>query len=156
MIISFDSLLLGVICITVDDDGVISALTFGDEPSGGSDCTGQPPYGPMSDIERDIHTYLAGRLVEIRLPFRAHGTPFQEAVWEELRRIRYGTVATYGQIAARIGRPRAARAVGNACGTNPVPLLIPCHRALPAGGGLGGFMSGVWRKRVLIVIEKKL
>ena len=156
MIISFDSLSLGTIRVTVDDGGVISALTFDDEPSGGAGGNGQHPEEPMGDIEREIRTYLAGQLVAIRLPYRAEGTPFQQAVWEELKGIPYATTATYGQIAARIGRPGAARAVGSACGANPVPLLIPCHRAVAAGGGLGGFTSGVWRKRVLIGIEGEL
>ena len=131
-------------------------LTFGDEPAGGAGPNGRHADEPMSDIEREILLYLAGELTAPRLPYRAAGTPFQQAVWEQLRAIPYGTTATYGQIAARIGRPGAARAVGGACGANPVPLIIPCHRAVAADGSLGGFTSGVWRKRLLIGIEGEL
>lgn len=151
-----NSEMLGTIVVTVEDDGALSRLTFSDEPTGGAGTNGQHPGEPMSGIEREIHRYLAGELMDIRLPYRAAGTPFQQAVWEQLRRIPYGTTATYGQIAARVGRPGAARAVGGACGANPVPLVIPCHRAVGADGSLGGFTSGVWRKRLLIAIEGEL
>ena len=151
-----NSEMLGTIVVTVEDDGALSRLTFSDEPIGGAGTNGQHADEPMSDIEREIHRYLAGELMAFRLPYRAAGTPFQQAVWEQLRRIPYGTTATYGQIAARVGRPGAARAVGGACGANPVPLIIPCHRAVAADGGLGGFTSGVWRKRLLIAIEGEL
>ena len=151
-----NSEMLGTIVVTVEDDGALSRITFSDEPTGGAGTNGQHADEPMSDIEREIHRYLAGELMAIRLPYRAAGTPFQQAVWEQLRRIPYGTTATYGQIAARVGRPGAARAVGSACGANPVPLVIPCHRAVAADGSLGGFTSGVWRKRLLIAIEGEL
>ena len=151
-----NSEMLGTIVVTVEDDGALSRITFSDEPTGGAGTNGQHPGEPMSDIEREIHRYLAGELMAIRLPYRVAGTPFQQAVWEQLRRIPYGTTATYGQIAARVGRPGAARAVGGACGANPVPLVIPCHRAVAADGSLGGFTSGVWRKRLLIAIEGEL
>lgn len=152
MVRSFHSDALGTIFVTVGDDGVISRVTFGEGPS----CVGFDVYHlgePMSDIEREIRTYLAGDVLAVRLSYRAEGTSFREKVWAELTRIPYGTTATYGQLAVRIGRAGAARAVGNACGANPVPLLIPCHRAIAAGGKLGGFTSGVWRKRVLLAIE---
>ena len=152
-----NSEMLGTIVVTVEDDGALSRLTFSDKPTGGAGHErANTPGEPMSDIEREIHLYLAGELMAIRLPYRAAGTPFQQAVWEQLRRIPYGTTATYGQIAARVGRPGAARAVGGACGANPVPLVIPCHRAVAADGSLGGFTSGVWRKRLLIAIEGEL
>lgn len=154
MICSFYSNILGTIHVTVGDDGVISAVTFGEESS----CVGvkvQHPDGPMSDTECEIRTYLAGDMSAIRLPYRAEGTSFRQKVWAELTGIPYGTTATYGQLAVRIGRPGAARAVGNACSANPVPLLIPCHRAVFAGGKIGGFTSGVWRKRALLAIEEE-
>lgn len=147
---------LGSLIVTVDDDEVISRIAFSDRPVGGDGTNGRHGPPPMTDIEREFHRYLAGQTIAMRLRYRAHGTPFQQAVWGQLTRIPYGTTATYGQIAERIGRPGAARAVGNACGANPVPLLIPCHRAVAAGGGLGGFTSGVWRKRLLIAMEGEL
>jgi O-6-methylguanine DNA methyltransferase len=81
-------------------------------------------------------------------------TPFQAKVWAALRRIPAGGTQSYGQVAATVGAPKAARAVGGACGANPVPLLIPCHRVLASGGGLGGFSGGRRWKRKLLGVEK--
>jgi O-6-methylguanine DNA methyltransferase len=78
------------------------------------------------------------------------GTAFQQAVWLALQKIRPGATRSYGQISRLIGRPGAARAVGGACGANPIPVLIPCHRVLAAGGRLGGFSGGLdWKRRLL-------
>ena len=82
----------------------------------------------------------------------AQGTPFQQAVWRALLEIPCGETRTYGQIAERIGRPRAARAVGQAVGANPLPIVVPCHRVV-AGDGLGGFGGGLAMKRRLLEIE---
>jgi O-6-methylguanine DNA methyltransferase len=81
------------------------------------------------------------------------GSEFQRRVWRALRRIPPGRTATYGQIAQAIGHPRAVRAVGGACGANPIPVLIPCHRVVAAGGGLGGFSGGLAWKRLLLARE---
>lgn len=86
-------------------------------------------------------------------PSHAPGTPFQHAVWAALREIPPGRTATYGEVAARIGRPGAARAVARACAANPVALLIPCHRVVPASGGTGGWRWGAARKRALLERE---
>ena len=81
------------------------------------------------------------------------GTPFQRTVWTELRRIERGETVTYGELAARIGRPGAARAVGGAVGANPVPIVVPCHRVLAAGDKLGGNSGGLEVKRHLLRVE---
>jgi O-6-methylguanine DNA methyltransferase len=79
-------------------------------------------------------------------------TPFQIAVWRALREIPVGCTVTYGTFAARLGRPHAARAVGGACGANPIPVLVPCHRVMAANGRLGGFSAGLdWKRRLLAV-----
>jgi len=85
-----------------------------------------------------------------------HGTEFQEAVWRSIRSIPYGSTATYSQIAEQIGRPSATRAVANACGKNPIPLIIPCHRVIRKNGGLGGYGLGIERKKNLIEHEKAI
>ncbi|MEI6656137.1 MAG: methylated-DNA--[protein]-cysteine S-methyltransferase [Verrucomicrobiota bacterium] len=78
------------------------------------------------------------------------GTAFQQNVWRALQKIPTGQTRSYGEIAAELGRPTAARAVGGACGANPIPLLVPCHRVLAAGGKLGGFSDGLeWKRRLL-------
>jgi O-6-methylguanine DNA methyltransferase len=80
----------------------------------------------------------------------SRGTDFQRTVWTALARISLGRTRSYGEVARAIGRPRAFRAVGSACGANPVPLIVPCHRVLAAGGQVGGFSSGLeWKKRLL-------
>jgi O-6-methylguanine DNA methyltransferase len=81
------------------------------------------------------------------------GTAFQQLVWNELKRIRAGTVLSYGEVARRIGRPQAARAVGTACGANPLAIIIPCHRVVGSGGGLGGFGGGLGLKKRLLKAE---
>jgi O-6-methylguanine DNA methyltransferase len=81
------------------------------------------------------------------------GTPLQQAVWTALLAIPRGRVETYGSLARRLGRPRAARAIGQACGANPVPLFIPCHRVVAANGALGGFSSGLAWKDFLLDVE---
>jgi O-6-methylguanine DNA methyltransferase len=83
----------------------------------------------------------------------AAGTPFQRKVWAALRRIPAGRTESYGQLAAAVGAPKAARAVGSACAANPMPLLIPCHRVIASGGGLGGFSGGLHWKRLLLARE---
>jgi AraC family transcriptional regulator of adaptative response/methylated-DNA-[protein]-cysteine methyltransferase len=88
-----------------------------------------------------------------RVPVLLSGTPFQTRVWEALLRIPPGRAATYGQVAAAVGRPRATRAVGTAVGANPVAFLIPCHRVLREGGALGGYRWGTARKRALLAWE---
>lgn len=88
-----------------------------------------------------------------KAPFDISGTPFQHAVWDALCQIPAGTVWTYGELAAHLGRPRAFRAVGSACGANPVPFLIPCHRVVGSHGGLGGFGLGLEVKRALLARE---
>ena len=146
--------MLGTVIVTVDDDA-ISRLTFSDEPVCVARTNGQRAGQLMSDIESEIRCYLAGARRAFELPYRVAGTPFQQAVWKQLRSIPYGSTATYGQIASSVGRPGAARAVGGACRSNPVLLIIPCHRAVATDGSLGGFTGGAWRKRLLIAIEGK-
>jgi AraC family transcriptional regulator, regulatory protein of adaptative response / methylated-DNA-[protein]-cysteine methyltransferase len=88
------------------------------------------------------------------LPLDIHVTAFQARVYEALRNIRPGSVRSYRQIAEEIGKPRAARAVGNACAANPTALLIPCHRAVKTGGDPGGYRWGLERKQALLTMEK--
>ncbi len=116
------------------------------------------PHGPtaLSDgAARQVRQYLAGERRTFELPVQLTGTDFQRAVWRALSAIPYGETATYGEIARRIGRPGAARAVGAAAGRNPVCLVIPCHRCVGAGGALTGFTCGLWRKEKLLALEKK-
>jgi AraC family transcriptional regulator of adaptative response/methylated-DNA-[protein]-cysteine methyltransferase len=89
------------------------------------------------------------------VPLDIRGTVFQRRVWEALRRIPRGETRTYGEIAREIGAPAAVRAVGSACGANPVALVVPCHRAVRTDGGLGGYAWGLGVKKRLLEIEKR-
>ena len=100
-----------------------------------------------------LDAYFSGRLQRFDLSVVAKGTAFQQKVWEALRGIDYGAVKSYGDIAREIGSPRAFRAVGMACGRNPVLFVIPCHRVVGAGG-LGGFACGLELKKYLLELEK--
>jgi O-6-methylguanine DNA methyltransferase len=104
-----------------------------------------------------LRAYLAGKPVrfKFRLDPRA-GTPFQRKVWRALQSIPRGETRSYGWIARKIGKPRAARAVGAACGANRVPILIPCHRAIAGDGSLGGFGGGLAMKKKLLRLERAL
>jgi methylated-DNA-[protein]-cysteine S-methyltransferase len=101
----------------------------------------------------EIKLYIEGDLKEFGSDVDlSSGTPFQASVWRELLKIPYGNVKTYGEIAEEIGNPHAARAVGNAVGANPVPIIVPCHRVVGASG-LGGYSCGIQIKKKLLQIE---
>ena len=97
--------------------------------------------------------YLRGETVRCEIPLEVSGTPFQLSVWNELAAIPEGATRSYGEIAARIGRPSAARAVGHANGTNRIAILIPCHRAVGADGRLTGYRWGLDTKKKLLAFE---
>lgn len=88
------------------------------------------------------------------VPLDVRGTAFQQRVWDHLRTIPAGTTRSYGEIAARLGFPRGARAVARACATNPVPVIVPCHRVVRGDGGAGGYRWGLNRKRALLAQER--
>ncbi|HEX5398000.1 MAG TPA: methylated-DNA--[protein]-cysteine S-methyltransferase [Verrucomicrobiae bacterium] len=101
--------------------------------------------------ESALKKILAGRKPAKFPPFDAAGTEFQKSVWREMREIPPGKTKSYGEIAQAIGRPKAVRAVGGACGANPIPVLVPCHRILAANQKIGGFSGGLdWKRRLLI------
>lgn len=107
-------------------------------------------------VRSQLREYFAGRRQRFALPLRPQGTAFQRAVWAELAAIPRGETRTYAQIAARLGRPKAARAVGRANATNPICLIVPCHRVIGANGSLTGFAFGQALKRRLLDFERDL
>ena len=110
----------------------------------------------FDEVARQLALYFAGRLREFDLTLAPRGTPFQLEVWESLRRIPYGSTISYGELARRVGRPAASRAVGAANGRNPLPIVVPCHRVIGAGGDLTGFGGGLEIKRALLELEGAL
>ena len=103
----------------------------------------------------EIAEYLAGRRRKFTIPLDLEGTPFQVKVWKALLEIPYGETRSYGEIARRIGRPQAARAVGMANHSNPIPIIVPCHRVIAADGSLGGYAGGLPMKARLLRLEQK-
>jgi len=121
-----------------------------------------PPDTPLDDTSPEplleaaftqLREYLAGQRQTFELPLAPVGTVFQKRIWTLLAEIPFGAVASYGDIAAQAGRPNAARAVGGACRCNPIPIFIPCHRVVTAGGRLGGFGLGLELKQRLLDLE---
>jgi AraC family transcriptional regulator of adaptative response/methylated-DNA-[protein]-cysteine methyltransferase len=109
----------------------------------------------MPEVEEKVRAFVAGEGSLARIPLDIRGTVFQRRVWAELRRIPRGETRTYGEIARAIGAPAAVRAVGSACGANPVALVVPCHRAVRTDGGLGGYAWGLPVKKRLLETEKR-
>ena len=109
----------------------------------------------LQETEEQLNEYFAGVRREFDLPLAPRGTPFQQAVWQQLLRIPYGEVRTYGQLAAALGKPGASRAVGSACRRNPLCILIPCHRVVGADGSLTGYAGGLDIKEYLLELEKQ-
>jgi len=107
------------------------------------------------EAARQLSAYFAGRLIDFDLPVRLHGTPFQRRVWAALADIPYGETVSYGELAAQIGQPTAARAVGLANGRNPVAVIVPCHRVVGSTGSLVGYGGGLDRKRYLLRLEQR-
>jgi len=108
---------------------------------------------PFADACAQLREYFAGTRKVFDVPLTLAGTEFQVRVLEELQRIPYGETVSYGDIAARIGRPRAVRAVGAANGRNPIPIIIPCHRVVGRDGALTGFGGGLDTKAALLRLE---
>jgi AraC family transcriptional regulator of adaptative response/methylated-DNA-[protein]-cysteine methyltransferase len=108
----------------------------------------------LAKLEDELHRYFEGRLQSFTVPLVAPGTPFQEAVWHELRRIPYGQTISYEALANAVGRPNACRAVGRANGDNRLAIVIPCHRVVQKNGELRGYGGGLWRKQFLLDLER--
>lgn len=102
-----------------------------------------------------LEEYFSGKRSRFSLPLAPKGTEFQQRVWKKLMEIPYGEVESYKELAQRVGTPKGYRAVGNANGKNPIPIVIPCHRVIATGGGLGGFAYGLSMKSTLLELEQK-
>jgi methylated-DNA-[protein]-cysteine S-methyltransferase len=133
------------------DGAAITAVRF-------TDPAGPAGHAPLLDLaKQQLGEYFAGTRTDFTLPLaEPGGSEFERAVWAQIAAIPYGETTTYGAIAARVGEPDAARAVGMACNHNPVPIVVPCHRVVGAGGKLVGFGGGLRRKRFLLELEARV
>ena len=112
-----------------------------------------PDPAALGPLRLQLVGYFAGRLRAFDLPLALEGTPFQRRVWEALREIPFGETRSYGELGAALGDPGLSRAVGTANGANPVAIIVPCHRVVASGGGMGGYGGGVDLKRRLPALE---
>ena len=110
--------------------------------------------GAFADARRQLEEYFAGSRRVFTLPLLPRGTDFQRRVWDELLRIPYGTTVSYSELAARLGNLAATRAVARANATNPLPIVVPCHRVIGADGSLTGYGGGMHRKQTLLALEQ--
>ncbi|HXF12060.1 MAG TPA: methylated-DNA--[protein]-cysteine S-methyltransferase [Terriglobales bacterium] len=109
----------------------------------------------LTEPVRQLNAYFAGQLEQFDLALLPQGTPFQQKVWSELQKIPYGETISYGELARRIGNPKASRAVGLANGSNPISIVIPCHRVIGSNGKLTGYGGGLPIKEKLLALEKR-
>lgn len=144
---------LGHILLMADDRG-LTGINFQD-----AEGAKRPPTGsaesraPFEAAVKQLNAYFRGEGKEFDLPLSPHGTPFQRSVWNALREIPYGETTSYGNLARRLGKPTAQRAVGAANGRNPLPIVVPCHRVVGSDGRLTGYYGGTHLKEYLLNLE---
>ncbi len=143
----------GPLLLAVDDDGRVLRCHFIDGPLPIEDGW-ERDDAALAFMARQLDEYFAGTRVGFDLELAPRGTPFQLAVWDQLCRIPYGETISYGELAKRVDRPGAARAVGSANGQNPIAIIVPCHRVIGADGSLTGFGGGLPWKRWLLAREQ--
>ena len=131
----------------------LSALRFPEH--GGALHEDDYDPAPFAVAVRQLDEYFAGRRAAFDLTLDLGGTPFQRSVWDALQRVACGSTTTYAALARAVGRPGAVRAVGAAVGRTPVPIIVPCHRALGSDGSLTGYRGGLPRKRALLDLERR-
>ncbi len=140
---------LGKIIAVADEEGLCS-LDF-DENASASD----EENVHLTQLQRELTEYFEGKRKTFDVRLNPKGTPFQRAVWRTLCDIPYGSVISYSQEAQMLSHAKAVRAVANANGKNPIPIIIPCHRVIAKDGGIGGYSGGIWRKEFMLELERK-
>lgn len=134
-----------------EEDGALTRLSFLTEPPAGTALEETPL---IARCKAALDEYFAGQRKDFDLPLCPKGTDFQQRVWAALREIPYGETRTYGEIAAAVGNPKAARAVGMANNRNPIAVIVPCHRVVGSGGKLVGYAGGLDKKEFLLELER--
>ena len=141
---------VGTLTLAGEDTDCVDSISFGDgDPPVGAD----PQQDHFAQARAQLEEYFQGNRQAFSFPMRLTGNGFRRQVLEQLCEVPFGQTVSYGELAAAVGNPRAARAVGGAVGSNPLAIVVPCHRVLAADGGIGGFGGGLEAKRVLLAIE---
>jgi methylated-DNA-[protein]-cysteine S-methyltransferase len=144
---------VGLLTLTARD-GVLSGLYMDDQQHAPSPSPSwERDDAAFVDVAEQLHAYFAGTRSDFEVPFVLHGTDFQREVWRALCEIPHGETISYGELAARVGKPSASRAVGLANGRNPLAIIVPCHRVIGANGALTGYGGGLTRKAWLLQHE---
>lgn len=133
-----------------EEDAALTAVWFGQATPEGAKLQSTPL---LRKAQAELSEYFDGKRKHFTIPLAPRGTPFQQSVWKVLLSIPYGETLTYGEVAKRIGNPKASRAVGMANNRNPIPILIPCHRVIGANGKLVGYGGGLGIKETLLRLE---
>jgi methylated-DNA-[protein]-cysteine S-methyltransferase len=134
--------------------GCLTRISF-EELAPGPDLVRDDADPVLVEAARQLEQYFAGTRTRFELPLALEGTPFQRRVWDALLEIPYGATCSYAELARRIGSPAAVRAAGSANGANPIAIVVPCHRVIASGGGLGGYGGGLDRKQFLLALERQ-
>ncbi|HPR63959.1 MAG TPA: methylated-DNA--[protein]-cysteine S-methyltransferase [Thermoanaerobaculia bacterium] len=142
---------IGFLRLAGSPDAILYLDFTNEEP----EKTNQKMTGALAEASSQLRAYFRGTLTVFDLPLQIEGTLFQKAVWEDMVSIPYGSVRSYGELAQRIGRPKAMRAVGQASHRNPISIIVPCHRVVGANGSLTGYGGGLWRKEWLLNHERR-
>ncbi len=145
----FVSSSIGTLSIS-EKDGAIHRIELIEKIQGSSDDCSSPL---LRRAAMQIGEYFEGKRRKFDFPIHPEGSPFDMSVWNALLEIPYGTTVNYGEIARRIGKPDASRAVGGAVGRNPLLIVIPCHRVIRSDGSIGGFTAGIESKKILLQTE---
>ena len=146
---------LGPLLLAADDAGLRQILFVNGRHPARPESSWKEDRVPLNDGIRQLHAYFGGELEKFDLPLAPEGTPFQLGVWRSLCDIPYGETISYGELAGRIGNPKASRAVGLANGSNPIPIVIPCHRVIGSNGKLTGYGGGLPIKEKLLALERR-
>jgi methylated-DNA-[protein]-cysteine S-methyltransferase len=146
---------VGPLLLVADDAGLRQILFVNGRHHARPEASWKEDAAPLKDTVSQLRAYFAGEREEFDLPLAPDGTAFQQDVWRRLCEIPYGETISYGELARRIGNPQASRAVGLANGSNPIPIVIPCHRVIGSNGKLTGYGGGLPIKEKLLGLEKK-
>lgn len=145
---------IGPLLIAGDDQGLRFLLFKQGRQEVKPEPDWKPDRGRLEEPARQLSSYFGGKLREFDLRVAPQGTAFQRSVWSELQRIPYGETISYGELARRLGNPKAVRAVGLANGSNPISIIIPCHRVIGRSGALVGYGGGLPIKQALLALER--
>jgi len=146
---------VGPLLLVIGDDGLCAIDFLNGRRNVAADPNWRNDRDSLKEVLAQLQAYFSGELEDFKLQLAPEGTEFQKKVWGELCGIGYGQTISYGELARRVGNPKASRAVGLANGSNPIPIIIPCHRVIASNGKLTGYGGGLQIKEKLLALERR-